>query len=200
MSQVITKTHQESSIHYHLSTSIDEGSSTDFVNANSARTIPVIRVRESATGGSQFVDDAISLDVLHALGELSHKISVDALQFRYLCHSSLRVNPPQSVVQLTRQRFTNTKYGSLQNSKPHNAPARQFVITLNGTCLLTVIDKSIDGTMKRGESRVIKAGDLLFVEDVAGTGHYASNGEGTMERYSLFLPVGDGELVFGSIV
>lgn len=45
---------------------------------------------------------------------------------------------------------------------------------------------------------MLKAGDLLFVEDVAGTGHYACNGEDTTERYSLFLPVGDGELAFGS--
>jgi len=195
----MTETLQKSSINYHLSASIHEGSSVDFVNDNSARTIPVIRVRESATGGSEFVDDSIPLDVLHALGELSNKISVNALQFRYVYHSSHRTNPwANNPINWTR--FTNTKYGSLQNSKPHNAPARQFVITLNGTCVLTVIDKSADGTTKRGESRVIKAGDLLFVEDVAGTGHYASNGLGTVERYSLFLPVGDGELAFESSI
>lgn len=79
----MTETLQELSIAYHLDSSTGQESSSSMVGTQNARMIPIIRVRESATGGSEFVDDKIPLDVFHALGDLSSKISVDTLQFRY---------------------------------------------------------------------------------------------------------------------
>lgn len=44
----------------------------------------------------------------------------------------------------------------------HNAPTRQFVITLSGT---------LEFEMKDGKTVTIHPGDVLLAEDTAGTGH-----------------------------
>jgi quercetin dioxygenase-like cupin family protein len=44
----------------------------------------------------------------------------------------------------------------------HDAPARQFVITLSGT---------LDFETRTGEHFVLGPGDILLAEDTAGTGH-----------------------------
>lgn len=44
----------------------------------------------------------------------------------------------------------------------HDAPARQFVITLSGT---------LDFVTRRGEHFTIRPGDILLAEDTAGSGH-----------------------------
>ena len=44
----------------------------------------------------------------------------------------------------------------------HDAPARQFVITLSGT---------LDFQTRKGEHFIIRPGDILLAEDTAGTGH-----------------------------
>jgi quercetin dioxygenase-like cupin family protein len=44
----------------------------------------------------------------------------------------------------------------------HDAPARQFVITLSGT---------LDFQTRNGEHFVIRPGDILLAEDTTGTGH-----------------------------
>jgi quercetin dioxygenase-like cupin family protein len=44
----------------------------------------------------------------------------------------------------------------------HDAPTRQFVITLSGT---------LDFRTRQGEHFVIHPGDILLAEDTAGTGH-----------------------------
>lgn len=44
----------------------------------------------------------------------------------------------------------------------HDAPARQFVITLSGT---------LEFTTRKGEQFVIHPGDVLLAEDTTGTGH-----------------------------
>jgi quercetin dioxygenase-like cupin family protein len=44
----------------------------------------------------------------------------------------------------------------------HDAPARQFVITLSGT---------LDFQTRNGEHFTIRAGDILLAEDTAGSGH-----------------------------
>jgi quercetin dioxygenase-like cupin family protein len=44
----------------------------------------------------------------------------------------------------------------------HDAPARQFVITLNGT---------LDFQTRNGEHFMIRPGDILLAEDTTGSGH-----------------------------
>jgi quercetin dioxygenase-like cupin family protein len=44
----------------------------------------------------------------------------------------------------------------------HDAPTRQFVITLSGT---------LDFQTRKGEHFVLHPGDILLAEDTAGTGH-----------------------------
>jgi uncharacterized cupin superfamily protein len=44
----------------------------------------------------------------------------------------------------------------------HEAPTRQFVITLSG---------ALDFETRKGEHFTIRAGDILFAEDTAGGGH-----------------------------
>ncbi len=48
----------------------------------------------------------------------------------------------------------------------HNAPARQFVILLDG---------EIEITTSRGETRKFAGGDVLLVEDTQGKGHRTRN-------------------------
>jgi uncharacterized cupin superfamily protein len=44
----------------------------------------------------------------------------------------------------------------------HDAPARQFVITLSGT---------LDFRTRKGEHFIIRPGDILLAEDTTGSGH-----------------------------
>lgn len=56
--------------------------------------------------------------------------------------------------------FRETKSGGTFDW--HDAPARQFVITLSGT---------LDFVTRRGEHFTIRPGDILLAEDTAGSGH-----------------------------
>jgi oxalate decarboxylase/phosphoglucose isomerase-like protein (cupin superfamily) len=51
----------------------------------------------------------------------------------------------------------------------HPAPRRQYVVQLDGDVQITASD---------GEVRVIKAGEIVLVEDVAGKGHRSKNVSG----------------------
>ncbi len=62
----------------------------------------------------------------------------------------------------------------------HNAPARQFIVTLSGIVEIEVTD---------GEKRRIGPGGIMLAEDVTGRGHITREIEGP--RRSLFLPVTD---------
>jgi len=56
--------------------------------------------------------------------------------------------------------FRETKAGGA--FEWHDAPARQFVITLSGT---------LDFQTRKGEHFMLHPGDILLAEDTAGTGH-----------------------------
>jgi quercetin dioxygenase-like cupin family protein len=56
--------------------------------------------------------------------------------------------------------FRETKAGAA--FEWHDAPARQFVITLSGT---------LDFQTRTGEHFMLHPGDILLAEDTAGTGH-----------------------------
>ena len=52
----------------------------------------------------------------------------------------------------------------------HPAPRKQYVIHLDGTGVITASD---------GEARVIKAGEIMLLEDVNGKGHRSKNISGS---------------------
>lgn len=112
MSEVMTATLLESSTTYHLDSSANQYTPLEAVKTKSPRSIPVIRVRESATGGSEFIDDEIPLDVFHALGDLSSKIDVAALQFRFVSSPSMRLDVGVLKRALPRQNSCLTYFSS----------------------------------------------------------------------------------------
>jgi hypothetical protein len=61
----------------------------------------------------------------------------------------------------------------------HNAPRRQFVITLSGEAEVVASD---------GEVRRIGPGTVMLAEDLTGKGHI-TRGVGTAERLSIFVPL-----------
>jgi hypothetical protein len=61
----------------------------------------------------------------------------------------------------------------------HPAPRRQYIVNLDAGVELTASD---------GEARVISAGEIVLVEDVAGKGHLSKSVNKQM-RHSIFLPL-----------
>lgn len=87
-------------------------------------------------GHSYFEDVIVSLLDQGAIGAISEGFAVDKLMFRE--------NEPG------------------YDYDVHNAPARQFIILLDG---------EIEIETSRGEKRIFKGGDILLVEDTEGKGH-----------------------------
>jgi quercetin dioxygenase-like cupin family protein len=61
----------------------------------------------------------------------------------------------------------------------HPAPRRQYIVNL---------DAAVEITAGDGEKRVIGAGEVVLVEDVAGRGHL-SRAVGGKIRHCLFIPI-----------
>lgn len=61
----------------------------------------------------------------------------------------------------------------------HTAPRRQYIVNLDAAVELTASD---------GETRVIGAGEVIFVEDTTGKGHLSKAVAGQVRR-SIFIPV-----------
>jgi hypothetical protein len=61
----------------------------------------------------------------------------------------------------------------------HPAPRRQYIINLDAGVKITASD---------GESRIIKAGEVILVEDTSGKGHLSQAVEGKI-RNCIFVPV-----------
>lgn len=69
----------------------------------------------------------------------------------------------------------------------HNAPARQFVITLRGT---------LDFVTHEGKHFIITPGDILLAEDTVGSGHaWSLIGDDPWHRAYVILE-SDGDVVF----
>jgi hypothetical protein len=66
----------------------------------------------------------------------------------------------------------------------HNAPARQFILMLDGV---------IEIETSTGERREFRGGDILFVEDTGGKGHKTRSVDRKLRR-SIFVTVGDAPL------
>jgi len=63
----------------------------------------------------------------------------------------------------------------------HLAPRRQFIVNL---------DAAVKVTVTSGEAKVFEKGNVFFVEDITGTGHF-SQAVNAQARHSLFIPVDD---------
>ena len=61
----------------------------------------------------------------------------------------------------------------------HTAPRRQYIVNLDAGVALTASD---------GETRIIGAGEVIFVEDTTGKGHLSKAVSGQVRR-SIFIPV-----------
>ncbi len=94
------------------------------------------RVFTNEAGDSQFEDIPVYLNGKGEIGSLSEAYPVQNLVFR-------------------------TTDGSY-NYDFHLAPARQFIVLLDG---------EIEITTSTGEKRVFRGGDIVLVEDTTGKGH-----------------------------
>ncbi len=111
----------------------------------------VTRIYTDEHGETHFADDIVALQEAGPIGRLSERVPVRAVIFR-----------------------TNAPH---YNYDWHNAPARQYVVLLDGAIELEV---------SNGERRILRGGDLLLLEDVTGKGHRTRHLE-PHERRSLFI-------------
>ncbi len=98
--------------------------------------IRLIRLFTGADGQSHFVVDKIEWDQTEVVNALS------------------RSEPAQTI------RFEETTAGASLDW--HNAPHRQYVITLSGR---------LEFETRTGEIQIVEPGDILLAEDTAGGGH-----------------------------
>jgi quercetin dioxygenase-like cupin family protein len=91
-------------------------------------------------GESRFEEVTMELREMGPVGYLSHSFPVTELQFR----------------------LNEAGY----DWDFHNAPARQFIILLDG---------EIEITTSLGETRIFRGGDVLLAEDTHGKGHKTRN-------------------------
>ena len=117
----------------------------------------VTRVYSDSEGETHFEDVAISLQDAGQIGQLSDRVPVASLLFRE--------NEPQ------------------YDYDWHNAPARQYIVLLDGRIELEVSD---------GESRIFAGGDILLMEDITGKGHRTRHLEHRARR-SLFIELDEHE-------
>lgn len=111
----------------------------------------VTRVYSDEAGETHFEDVSIALTDEGLIGHLSARVPVKAVRFRE--------NDPQ------------------YDYDWHNAPARQYIVLLDGVIELEVSD---------GEKRVLRGGEILLMEDITGKGHRTRHVE-PCRRRSLFI-------------
>ena len=109
------------------------------------------RLYSDENGDSHFKDVDVTLIDQGEIGKLSEEFQVSKLQFR--------------------ENTANYDYDF------HNAPARQFIILLDG---------EIEITTSLNEIRRFKAGEIILVEDTTGKGHKTRNVT-KQTRKSLFI-------------
>ena len=111
------------------------------------------RLYTDELGESNFEEVVVPLDGEGIVGYISKEFNVRSLQFR----------------------LNSADY----DWDFHNAPARQFVILLDG---------EIEITSSSGETRIFCGGDILLVEDTEGKGHRTRNLV-KQARRSLFVKI-----------
>jgi len=116
--------------------------------------VKVTRVYSDTSGQSHFEDLTIELQLHDQLGHLSDECDVDKLIFR--------------------------ENGPGYDYDWHCAPARQYVVMLDGQTEIEVSD---------GEKRTFVGGDILLLEDTTGRGHRTRT-VGDQTRRTLFIVLG----------
>jgi hypothetical protein len=111
----------------------------------------ITKVYSDVNGDSQFEDIRVPLNSAGTIGYLSEKYEVENLTFR-------KVLPAYDY-------------------DFHTAPAKQFIILLDG---------KIEIETSLGEKRIFTGGDVLQMEDITGKGHKTRNLE-MIERKSVFI-------------
>jgi hypothetical protein len=111
----------------------------------------VTRVYADAAGETHFEEVEVPVRDAGKIGRLSDPIPAKSVIFR--------TNDPD------------------YNYDWHNAPARQYIVLLDGEIELEVSD---------GEIRRFRGGDILLMEDVVGKGHRTKH-VNPSERRSLFI-------------
>ncbi|HEY0894978.1 MAG TPA: hypothetical protein VGE15_00365 [Sphingobacteriaceae bacterium] len=111
----------------------------------------ITRVFSDESGESRFEELQVPLTEAGPIGYLSERYEVESLIFRTVL--------------------------STYDYDFHTAPARQFIILLDG---------AIEIETSLGDKKSFQAGDVLLVEDVAGQGHKTRNLE-PAERRSVFV-------------
>lgn len=111
----------------------------------------ITKIYADANGDSHFEHLTLPLHAEGAIGYLSENFKVKNLAFR-------KVLPTYDF-------------------DFHTAPARQFIILLDG---------SIEIETSLGEKHVFVAGDILQMEDITGKGHRTKNLQ-AIERRSVFI-------------
>lgn len=111
------------------------------------------KIYADADGDSHFQDVTVQLHASGIIGFLSDPVSISSFQFR-------------------------------ENKEDydwdfHTAPARQFIVLLDGKIEIETSD---------GEIRQFKGGDVLYVEDLTGKGHRTRNVTKAI-RKSLFIKI-----------
>ncbi len=116
------------------------------------------RLCTDSNGESRFEQVKLPLDDNGLIGYLSDRYEVKDLQFR----------------------INDADY----DWDFHNAPARQFIILLDG---------EIEITTSRGETRKFSGGDVLLVEDTQGKGHRTKNVRQQVRRSVFIRLAGDNQ-------
>ncbi len=109
------------------------------------------RVYTDENGDSNFDDVEIELQDQGTIGWLSRNYPVKEIQFRR----------------------NNANY----DWDYHNAPARQFIVLLDGEIAITT---------SKGITRYFEGGDILLMEDIDGKGHKTRNVKDQL-RHSIFI-------------
>lgn len=107
----------------------------------------IVRIYAGADGHSHFVEREVSLAEAGAVGRVSARQPATGVVFR--------------------------ETGGDYDYDWHNAPARQYVIMLEGTVELEASD---------GEVRRLGPGDILLAEDTTGRGHRSRAVDGRPRR------------------
>ena len=117
-----------------------------------------VRLYADAAGATHFEDVALGTSTERhssgALTEVSALVPVDGLIFRRVVDE-------------------------IESDRPHHAPRRMLIITLEGAAAVTVSD---------GECRVFGPGSVVLVEDTTGSGH-VTRPVGSTPRVTLFAPL-----------
>jgi hypothetical protein len=113
--------------------------------------VRITRVYSDERGATHFADVEIELSDAGAIGHLSRAIAAKSVRFR--------------------------RNDKAYDYDWHPAPARQFIVLLDGAIEIEVSD---------GARRVFRGGQVLLMEDTSGRGHRTRNVEPS-ERRSIFI-------------